>query len=78
MFSAIAIDQAYEQKKNIKGDDRAIGLTEDHSALRRWMYMVAGPKSLILEQLEDSYGGVRADTQHQEETEANQNTFLSM
>ena len=76
MFSAIAIDQAHEQNnKIIKGDGGAIGLTEDPSALRRWM--VAGPEiSRILEQLEDSYGGVRADTQHHEETEANQKHFL--
>ena len=42
-FSAIAIDQAHEQNnKIIKGDGDAIGLTEDPSALKRWM--VAGPE----------------------------------
>lgn len=42
-FSAIAIDQAHEQANAvIKGDGGAVGLTEDPSALRRWM--VAGPE----------------------------------
>ena len=40
-FSAMAIDQAHEQNNAvIKGDGGAIGVTEDPSALRRWM--VAG------------------------------------
>ena len=67
-FSAIVIDQAHEQNnKVIKGDVGAIGLTKFPSALRRWM--VAGPEiSQTLEQLEDSFGGVRADTRHHEET----------
>ena len=39
---ALAIDQAHEQNNAvIKGDGEAIGLTEDPTALRRWM--VAGP-----------------------------------
>ena len=50
-----------------KGDVGAIGLTKFPSALRRWM--VARPEiSQTLEQLEDSYVGVRADTGHHEET----------
>ena len=41
-FSALALDQAHEQANAIiKADGGAIGLTEDPSALRRWM--VAGP-----------------------------------
>lgn len=41
-FSGMAIDQAHEQANAIiKGDGGAIGITEDPSALRRWM--VAGP-----------------------------------
>ena len=40
-FSAIAIDQAHEQNnKIIKGDGGAIGLTEDPSALRRWLQVL--------------------------------------
>ena len=67
-FSIITIDQAHEQNnKTIKGDDRAICLTNELSDLRRCM--VSGPEiSRILEQLEDSYGGVRADTRHHKET----------
>lgn len=39
----MTIDQAHEQNNAvIKGDGGAIGLTEDSSALRRWM--VAGPE----------------------------------
>ena len=42
-FSAMAIDQAHEQANAvIKGEGGAIGVTEDPSALRRWM--VAGPE----------------------------------
>ena len=37
-FSAMAIDQAHEQENAvIKGEDGAIGVSEDPSALRRWM-----------------------------------------
>ena len=42
-YSAMSIDQAHEQANAVvKGDGGAIGLTEDPSALRRWM--VAGPE----------------------------------
>ena len=42
-FSAMAIDQAHEQANAvIKGEGGAFGVTEDPSALRRWM--VAGPE----------------------------------
>ena len=42
-FSTMAIDQAYEQANVvIKGEGDAIGVTEDPSALRRWM--VGGPE----------------------------------
>ena len=43
VFSAIPIDQAHEQNNAcVKGDGEAVGLTDDPSALRRWM--VAGPE----------------------------------
>ena len=46
-FSAIAIDQAHEQNNAcIKSDGGAIGLTDNPSALRRWM--VAGPQVATL------------------------------
>ena len=42
-LSALAIDQAHEQAKDvIKCEGGAIGVTEDPSALRRWV--VAGPE----------------------------------
>ena len=42
-FSCMALDQSHEQSnKCIKGDGGVVGLTEDPSALRRWM--LAGPE----------------------------------
>ncbi len=42
-FSTISIDQAHEQNNTImKGDGGAIGLTENSTALHRWM--VSGPE----------------------------------
>ena len=41
MFSAIPLDQAHDQNNAyVKGDGGAIGLTDNATALRRWM--VAG------------------------------------
>ena len=43
LFSAIIFDHAHEQENaNIKGKGGAVGLTENPSALKRWM--VAGPE----------------------------------
>ncbi|XP_070210960.1 uncharacterized protein [Littorina saxatilis] len=43
VFSSIPIDQAHEQNNGcIKGDGGAVGLTDNPSALRRWI--VAGPE----------------------------------
>ncbi|KAL7408248.1 hypothetical protein ABVT39_020295 [Epinephelus coioides] len=47
VFSAIAVDQAHEQNNAwVKSAGGAIGLTENASALRRWM--VAGPEVATL------------------------------
>lgn len=47
MFSALAIDHAHEQNNaSVKGDGGAVGLTENPSALRRWM--VSGPEMACL------------------------------
>ena len=53
-FSAIAIDQAHEQNNaHVKGDGGAVGLTENPSALRRWM--VSGPEmARVIGEFEDS------------------------
>ena len=70
-FSAVAIDQAHEQANAvIKGDGGAIGMTEDPSALRRWM--IAGPEvSHLVDQYEVACGAKMGaeHTSHHEETE---------
>ena len=52
----MAIDQAHEQANAvIKADRGAIGVTEDPSALRRWM--IAGPEvSHLVAEYEAAYG----------------------
>lgn len=73
-FSAVAIDQAHEQNNAvIKGDGGAVGLTEDPSALRRWM--VAGPEvSRLVANYEAVSGAkdVKKSNRHHEQTEAAQ------
>ena len=77
-FSAVAIDQAHEQANAvIKGDGGAIGVTEDPSALRRWM--IAGPEvSHLAAQYEVACGAKMGaeHTSHHEETERAQRVFL--
>lgn len=47
-FSSIAIDQARGQANAVvKGDGGAIGITEDLSALRRWMVSVPEVSQLV-------------------------------
>ena len=77
-FSAMAIDQAHEQNNAvIKGDGGAVGLTEDPSALRRWM--VAGPEiSKFVADYEDVSGskGTNKGSHHHEQSPAAQRTFF--
>lgn len=77
-FSATAIDQAHEQANAvIKGDGGAVGLTEDLSALRRWM--VAGPEvSRLVAQYESisEAKDVNEEVRHHEQTEQTQNIFF--
>ena len=77
-FSALAIDQAHEQANAlIKGDGGAIGVTEDSSALRRWM--VAGPEvSHLVAEYEVLSGAKDAtrSTAHHERTISAQRVFL--
>ncbi|KAL9954824.1 hypothetical protein ACROYT_G042404 [Oculina patagonica] len=62
-FSAIAIDQAHEQNNAIvKGDGGAVGLTENPSALRRWM--ISGPEMARL--VNEFEASVTSVTQAQE------------
>ena len=59
----------------IKGDGGTVGLTEDASALRKWM--VSGTEiSHLIEQFEYD-NRVKADFRHHKETEANQTSFLT-
>ena len=77
-FSALAIDQAHEQANAlIKGDGGAIGVTEDPSALRRWM--VAGPEvSRLVADYEIASGTKEATkgSSHHERTMQAQRAFL--
>ena len=62
-FSAFALNQAYKQANaTIKADGGAIGLTEDPSALRRWM--VAGPEVSRLVSLYDIEAQTNETSEH--------------
>ena len=77
-LSAMAIDQVHEQANTvIKGDGGAVGITEDPSALRRWM--VAGPAvSQLVAQYEEAseLRDVSKQTKHHEQTPTTQRSFL--
>lgn len=77
-YPAMAIDQGHEQNKAvIKGYGGAIGLTEDPTALRRWM--VAGPE---ISRLLADYHRVsetkdkKKASHHHEQTATAQRTFF--
>ena len=77
-YSALAIDQAHEQNNAvIKGDGGAIGLTEDPSALRRWM--VAGPEVSRLVAGYEAMSGMKDATyssrQHEQTLSAQKSFF---
>ena len=76
-FSAIAIDQAHKQNSEIvKEDFGAVGLTENASALQRWM--VSGPEMAhIIEEFQASTDnvGTATDTRHHEESNPVQGSF---
>ena len=56
-FSRISLDQAHEQMNaSIKGDAGAVGLTENTTALRRWM--VAGPEIARMVEDFEKYAGL--------------------
>ena len=77
-FSAIALDQAHEQNNAmVKGDGGAVGLTENPSALRRWM--VAGPEvARVITEFETSKQlHQRGEhTHHHEQTNSVQKKFV--
>ena len=74
----MAIDQAHEQNNAvIKGDGGAIGVTEDPSALRRWM--VAGPEISRLVANYETISGTKdakKSNRHHEQTETVQRAFF--
>lgn len=72
-FSALAVDQAHEQHNAIvKGDGGAIGLTQDPTALRRWM--LAGPE--ICRLLQEFKDVESSHELHHEQYPAFQTKFL--
>ena len=77
VFSAIPIDQAHEQNNAcVKGDGGAVGLTDNPSALRRWM--VAGPEvARVIGEFEnaDLHWDKRVDTRHHDQTASVQVSF---
>ncbi|KAK5868005.1 hypothetical protein PBY51_012452 [Eleginops maclovinus] len=77
-FSAIAIDQAYEQSNVvIKADGGAAGITEYPSALKRWM--IAGPQvcHLVAQYKAASEANEATEqTSHHNETPQAQRVFL--
>ena len=75
-FSSIALDQAHEQcNALVKGEGGAVGLTNNPSALRRWM--VAGPEiARMVEEFEkQAFHGEATDLDHHERLPSFQVTF---
>ena len=80
-FSAMAIDQAHEQNNAmVKGDGGAVGLTENPSALRRWM--ISGPEiARIVNEFEVGVhmgkgNDKKSNTKHHEEARSTQLSFF--
>ena len=76
-FSAIPIDQAHEQSNAcVKVDGRTVGLTENPSALRRWM--IAGPEvARIIGEFENScvQGSRKVESLHHDKIVSVQTSF---
>ena len=77
-FSTMSIDQCHEQlNKLVKGDGRAIGLTEDEDRLRKWM--VCGPEvARTVMEFEENFvlkQTRKTEYRHYEETVAFQKHF---
>ena len=78
-FSAIAIDQAYEQNNaSVKGDGGAVGLNESPAALRRWM--ACGPEmARLLQEFEKATEKSESiDRRHHEQKRHAQIAFKKM
>ena len=74
-FSAILLDQAHEQNNElIKGEGGAIGLTENPSALLRWM--VSGPElARLVREFEKSDEDQHTELPHHKQSHASQTRF---
>lgn len=74
IFSSIPIDQAHEQHNAlVKGDGGAVGLTDNPSALQRWM--IAGPEiARVIAEFEPSENK-QVDTCHHDQTASVQRAF---
>ena len=77
VFSAIPIDQAHEQNNAcVKGDGDSVGLTDNPSALRRWM--ISGPEvARVIGEFEnsDQQENGRVNTHHHDQTTSVQTSF---
>ena len=74
-FSCVALHQSHEQStKCIKGDGGVVGLSEDPSALRRWM--LAGSEiTRVVAKFEQSMGDDSVTTSHHDQMPHHQATF---
>ena len=74
-FSAIAMDHVHKQENaSIKGDGGVIGLTENPSALRRWM--IGGPELVRMITGYEEQLSSEMSTKHHKQIPSVQNTFL--
>ena len=74
LFSAIAFDHAHEQENaNVKGEGGSVGLTENPSALRRWM--VADPELPSMIQEFEGSNNETEENDHHEQKSGIQNAF---
>ena len=75
-FSLIALDQNHEQQNAIlKGDGGIVGITEDESALRRWL--ITRPDiSRVVQEYKISFQDLKyKDTRHHDQVLSVQKTF---
>ena len=74
-FSAMPIDQAHEQNNRlVKGSGGAVGLTENSSALRKWI-LVGPEQTRFLMEFEMQYSSdVSEEYSHHEEGHSTQKT----
>ena len=74
-FSAMALDQAHEQENAlIKGEDGAVGLTNNLAALRRWM--IGGLEVSRLSRDFENTSEKAVNDKHHEQTPSVQNFFV--